>query len=107
MASIAEERCALLYPHLPVQRGNVLIPNIVIINALPHIGSAGDGTAPTIATRLSSSPATAGCAGCATEVEPEKQIGFRPRNLQAAERRRAAVPSDQGLPAHLHQVRKA
>ena len=37
MASITEERCALLHPHPPVQRGNVLIPNIVIIDALPHI----------------------------------------------------------------------
>ncbi len=37
MACITEEQYALLHPHLPVQRGNVLIPNIVIVNALLHI----------------------------------------------------------------------
>ena len=37
MTCITEEHCALLHPHLPVQRGNVLIPNIVIVNALLHI----------------------------------------------------------------------
>ena len=43
----------------------------------------------------------------AYEGEPESQMGLRQGYVQAAERGRAAVPKTQGLPAHLHAVRKA
>ena len=46
-------------------------------------------------------------AGRTAEGEQERQMGLRPRTLQASERGRAAVPKTQGLPARLHAVRQA
>ena len=41
MKETAEEHCAKIHPYLPVQRGNVRIPNIVFINALLFIAENG------------------------------------------------------------------
>ena len=41
MKEITEEQYAKIHPHLPVQRGNVRIPNIVFINALLYIAENG------------------------------------------------------------------
>ena len=41
MKEITEEHCAIIHPYLPVQRGNVRIPNIIFINALLFIAENG------------------------------------------------------------------
>ena len=41
MKEITEEHCANIHPLLPVQRGNVRVPNIVFINALLFIAENG------------------------------------------------------------------
>ena len=41
MKEIKEEHCAKIHPHLPVQRGNVRVSNLVFINALLHIAENG------------------------------------------------------------------
>ena len=41
MKEITEEQYATIHPHLPVQRGNVRIPNILFINALLFIAENG------------------------------------------------------------------
>ena len=41
MKQITAEHCARIRPYLPVQRGNVRIPNIVVINAILHVMENG------------------------------------------------------------------
>ena len=41
MKEITEEQYAKIHPYLPVQRGNVRIPNIIFINALLFIAENG------------------------------------------------------------------
>ena len=41
MKEITEEQYANIHPHLPVQRGNVRVPNRVFINALLYIAENG------------------------------------------------------------------
>ena len=41
MKEITEEQYAKIHPHLPVQRGNVRVSNLVFINALLHIAESG------------------------------------------------------------------
>lgn len=37
MTLITEEQYAVLHPHLPVQRGNVRIPNRIVVSALIYV----------------------------------------------------------------------
>ena len=37
MKQITAEHCAAIHPYLQVQRGNVRIPNIAVINAILHV----------------------------------------------------------------------
>ena len=43
----------------------------------------------------------------AAKGEPESRAGVRPGTLEVAERGCTGVPQTQGLPAHLHAVRRA
>ena len=41
MKQITAKQYARIHPHLPVQRGNVRIPNIVVVNAILHVVENG------------------------------------------------------------------
>ena len=41
MKEVTEEDCATIHPYLPVQRGNVRIPNILFSNAILFIAENG------------------------------------------------------------------
>lgn len=41
MKSITQEQYSLLHPHLPVQRGNVKISNLILINAVLYVAENG------------------------------------------------------------------
>ena len=41
MTELTEEQYPALHPYLPVQRGNVLVSNLTIINAIIHVAETG------------------------------------------------------------------